>query len=61
MKYIYIDNRTGNPIFECDAEDIFVADEQLKKNTGFVAMKCPFIGCEIKKLTGGLTTFEKSV
>ena len=61
VKYIYIDNRTGKPIFECDADDILVADEQLKKNTGFIVMKCPFIGCEIKNLTEGLTTSKKSV
>jgi hypothetical protein len=58
--FIYTDNRINKVVFECDAEDILVADEQLKTQTGFVAVKCPFIGCEIK-LDGGLTISEKSV
>ena len=31
------------------AESILVTDEQLKQQTGHVAVKCPWIGCTIEK------------
>lgn len=34
-------------VFECDAEGILQADVKLEEATGFIAAKCPWIGCEI--------------
>ena len=50
-KFIYHDNtKNGEIVFECEADDILIADKMYEKARNEKPVKQPFIGCEIINL-----------
>lgn len=58
-KFTYIDYRTKRTLFECEASDIFIADERFFRATGIHAIAANYVGCTIRDIKPTRTLWKR--